>query len=517
MSRMQKAVEWLCKGYHLATSADYITDWSPNNIKTIIISGKYMAVEYFIPYNMERFEMWEIEDVELDLKALEFDKPVPGILKSLCSNKIFANLEEIIITSFEYNNSLYKIDNNIDDLVIGTDIYATFPRLRNIIHTDISFHELYNIMAQINMRDWVSYKEILIANKDKFNSCVIHVDDYATEFYKSIFLVGDNYKIDEDNGKLYNYLKDIEYNYTGNVTFDEVVNRTEVLKQFFTTIPCTELNIRTATPLKNLSIPLEFIRSDLFNANMSAMRVRSFLTESILNSLEVMLKLENIKQIRITSGSQLVLNEQYIVNPVMSYDLFMALPDNLFVTILNMDKTTFSQQAMLHFKRIPNMDSDIGVFEEWLITKKLMWGKVFNFKDIGYFPNIQRIEVNNPYRICGMCSEISLKSFEWSELYDTIPSLKKDGLYLNGIHINSGTEHIFKDRESALNRTLENILQYANDNKYYLPQLYHIEDNTATSKALQKVMGKEKGSLLHSKLADFGAKVTSLYRKFDID
>lgn len=523
MSRMQKTAEWLCKGYHYATSGDYITDWSPNNIKTIVISGKYIAVEYFVPYydshhSPIRFEMHEIEDIQLDKKAIDLEKPVPGILKALNSNKVFTNLEELIISNFEYDNLLYKLDDNIEDLALTGDgnILLTFPRLRDIIHTDVSFHELWNIMCQINIKDWVSYKDILIANKDKFKSCLIHVDDYSQNFYNSIFLVEENYEIDKDGGRLYNYLKDIEYSYTGNVTFDEVVNKSQALKQFFTTVNYSELEVREPEPIKQVMIPLEFMRSDLFNPNMSPMRVRSFLQESIINSLEVMFGCSRVKSLRITSGNQIVIDNIQIC-PAMSYDFFMALPDTLFIALFNCNKDTLNQQAMAHFKRLPNTDADISQFEEWTVTKNLRWGYVFDFKDLDYFPNIERIEINNPYRVSNAKSEISLKSFNWSLLYTNFPSLNKGGLFINNIRVSLENEPMLKAAEDDNNKAFNNILNYDNEGKYLLSQVYQIVDDTKTAKALQKVLGKDKGNAIHGKLANLGAKVTSLYRKFDID
>ena len=507
---MIKLADWSSDGHYDDFGDDLIENWSPNNIKTIVIGGKYAAIEYFVPINNERVKMWEIQDILVDYKDFQHNRPVKCILRALNQFKIYSNLEEIVFTTDGYNHDLYSIDTNLNELCMSANSRPTdvFHRLYAVTKTDITFHQIWSYMVQTDDKTHVHYADILLDNKtdeDKVNIKYFNKDGWAD----SIVLDEKRYAMDVQGSSLVKYLKDVMYSVTGNVDYEDIVSKEESFKALFTTRPMSEFSMVNFKKVKRSQEHMSFDYNNLFVGNMDFTKVKYFLANELFDEIcDEFEDLGAIESVTITSGNQLVLNNLQIA-PIMEYNLLLALPDRLFTILTGKTKETFNNKAIKHFKRIPNLDSDLEQFEEWVHGETLNWGYIFDFKYIYKFPNLKKLSINNPYRIESAKIEVNLVKTPWNELYTRIPTLKENGIYLDGYYISKETEMEFLSVEKALNMTSQIILDYNRANHFYLTQVMDLLD---TESLANKIFGKEVGSVVHNKFSNVKAIASTLGR-----
>lgn len=520
MSRMQKFAEWLCKGYQNSTLDEYIQDWTPHNLKTLLFSGEEVAVEYFVPYNGTKVEHYLLQDVPQDMKLAMEEKPVKGLLKALNVYKIFSNIEEIIITSDKYSRVLFDIDVKLSDLSItGSDDFTeVFPRLYSITKTTCTFQEVFSIIAQTGEGQHLHFSDILKEQSANLEGKTIVTKHYnKDDWMTSIALEEKYYAMDKQDAELNTYLKAVLTATKGEVELGSIIEKVEQLSDFFSTIELNTIKLPTIKGVTKKPCVLEFFRSDLFSPSTSATKVRMYISDAILDNIGNMFGgLYNIHSLTITSGNQIVVNEVYQIVPKMGYNQLYALPDSIFETLLNMTKEKFKRKVSEHFKRIPSLDSDAHEFETWLVeSMSLNWGYLFNFKDIYKFTNLSCLSINNPYRIHLAKAEAGLTNQNWSTLYTKIPPLSTKGIYLDGAYVSEDTEHAFMGIEKALSETATIMLEFNKSRGLFNPQIGAIDDNSVISKGLNKVLGKSRGAAVTNQLSNISAKLTTFYRKFD--
>ena len=501
------------------TSDDYIKDWSPNNIKTVLFGGKQVAVEYFVPIGGTRVNVYPIEDIASDIKAMNMGRPVKSVLKALNQYTVFSNLEEVIFTTDGYDKELFSIDTDISELsmTVGETPTDTFNRLYAITKTTLPFLEVVGVMNQIQAGTHVHYADVLAQNKENLEAKNVSSRYFNKEYWSaSIKLQEKNFALDVVDGELYKYLKDVKAAILGDVDYDEVVVKEETLSDFFTTIHYSALDITDTPEIPVKYMHLEFVKDDLYNENMSSIKVKFFLATSLLDCIECLYgSFYNIDSLVITSGNQLLLNNIRIC-PVMGYNLLLSLPDTLFKLLTGKAKEKFNSIVTSVFGRLPNLEEDEAEFEEWLKTEPLNWGSIFNFRDIYKFPNLSYIAINNPYRIETAKVEADLVQSGWCKLYDKLPSLKTKGLYLNGAYIHKGNEASFVATEKELIKACSIILEYNSVKGFCMTQYMRVSEDTKVNSMMDKVLGKSMSGVVQNKLAGLSANATMFLRKLDL-
>ncbi len=202
-----KLREELMKGITDKDSNVLITNWSPNNIKSLIIGFDYIIVGYHIKTSKNKY-LFSIIDVRKergeDFNLLQNGKKVVGVLKALFSLRVCSCLEEVIFCAQGYDSYLAHIDMDMECLIKD----AMFGRLRYTAKTVISVSDLYNLIGQgytsmdslveYLSRKGVSFSDLREYNKDKW-----------WHFY---YLRPTYYALDSEECKtgLYPYFKKIE-------------------------------------------------------------------------------------------------------------------------------------------------------------------------------------------------------------------------------------------------------------------------------------------------------------------
>jgi hypothetical protein len=514
---MSKFTEWLYKGNRDVDSDALISNWSPHNVKTVIVGGDMILVEYFVPYNNIRYEIYNMQDILVDIKALEKQDPVRSVLRALVVDRVFNDVEEIIVTSDKYQvKELYKIDIDFSEIILGTGLQETFPRLYAVATTNVTMMTFIDLMHQTGVDAHIHYCDILqsFVEKQGENSNINLNVTYFNKmyYYKPQMLEAKYYTLDD--AELKQYFEDVAFAMAGQISYSEVIVEEEAETMFMNITPLSKLNLPVIKKPKCVSVSLQFMRSDLFNPKTSSGKVRVFLHESMLDEIERYFKiLSSITSIKISSSNQLYLNN-ILINPTMGYNTLMSLPDSIFKALLCKDKDAFNEIVLNRFSRLPTHDADIAMFEEWLETQNLCWANIFNFKDLEYFENLKTLIIRNPYRVDSIKNEIGVST--WAELYSKYVKLCEDGIYIDGMYVTYQTEPNFRNLEKALKVLDDNVAMY-NTKDYAIIYNFRAYSESGIAKVSEKILGKNTSRKMMDKLANIGAKATTLYRNFDVD
>lgn len=151
MSRYTQLRDFIFGAYVTQEHSDVITDWSPNNLKTIVVTPSYMAIEHHIlnsqtqKGHVKRKVMCKsfIADNDTKLKAV-FD-----CLEKPC--RLLSAIEELIYV--ETNPEQYKIDMFKLTKLVQVD-KARFPRLRyiTVLKKEIPLEAMKNILEKGNSK-----------------------------------------------------------------------------------------------------------------------------------------------------------------------------------------------------------------------------------------------------------------------------------------------------------------------------------------------------------------------------
>lgn len=185
------------------SKTDIIHDWTPNNVKRLVLSATGYIIQYHVTggkfKNLVDVGVYEAADVEEDILAIQQRKAIKATVSVLTANKILSCIEEIVFLTEGYDRSLYQYD--ISDLAVTLQGKHSFPRLAVVSEfacTHVKFIELFQGIDNDTKR----YK---LLTETFFKSNLVDVKVVKTfekEYYKSIPLRPQHYKLDEEGGTL---------------------------------------------------------------------------------------------------------------------------------------------------------------------------------------------------------------------------------------------------------------------------------------------------------------------------
>lgn len=131
-SRYQEVSEILLEGVSAKTrdemgQVNQITDWSPNNLKTLIVCRDRVIIEHHVaPLGRMTTKLLtkkiSIESLKKDIESVKNGKKVKGVLKLLGQDRVFSNVEEIIIMgtgTIAYDMVQYAPQDLVDNRIVG--------------------------------------------------------------------------------------------------------------------------------------------------------------------------------------------------------------------------------------------------------------------------------------------------------------------------------------------------------------------------------------------------------------
>lgn len=258
-------------------SASYSKDYSPNNIKTVVISAEGILVRLHRPYTGKLNKgcmrlsntvlYYQFSPVYL-YKAGTNGQPDLGksILETLVKPLVCASIEELVFlngvandVSAQYVELMRSHDFNIDKLTLGynksgnlhEDIKTRFGRLREIAHVNLNFFSLINTY-RVN-RETIEKSNFLL---DSMRSLISYSEKYNEDWYNGINLQTSTYSMDTE---LMTYFKGIKTK----LDKDEKLNKIKDVeaKKFEKDIKELDYPIRRYTSLCTLPLKLRAIVS----------------------------------------------------------------------------------------------------------------------------------------------------------------------------------------------------------------------------------------------------------------
>lgn len=151
-------------GANSGVEKDYITDWSPNNLKTLVLGSEGVIIGYHMSgkkYPNKTVLVKYKSEMADDLALLkEEPNKFIGVLKTLIDGRVFSSIEEIIFCVTNYPADLLKRDMELASLVSGNVTLETrFPRLSRVMMVKSSTSGLWDEMKDRN-RDELWYDEL---------------------------------------------------------------------------------------------------------------------------------------------------------------------------------------------------------------------------------------------------------------------------------------------------------------------------------------------------------------------
>lgn len=120
-------------------SGHKINDWSPNNLRRLVIGWNYALLQFHttggkFPKLMELVSLQSASQKDLELLQKDYNKYKP-ILKVLTAGRVCSHIEEIVFDTDGYDGQMFVLDRDLDKS-LGQSTDSRFPRL-----TSISFVE----------------------------------------------------------------------------------------------------------------------------------------------------------------------------------------------------------------------------------------------------------------------------------------------------------------------------------------------------------------------------------------
>lgn len=128
-------------------SGQKILDWSPNNVRRLIIGWDYFIIQYHITggkfkklLELKNLQNASVKDAEL-IMSHQSEKVKP-IINALVDGRICSNIEEIVFDISNYDGFAFTIDSNLAKLGGKGNLDTRFPRLQGVYRVDSNFRQM---------------------------------------------------------------------------------------------------------------------------------------------------------------------------------------------------------------------------------------------------------------------------------------------------------------------------------------------------------------------------------------
>lgn len=211
MNRFNTLLKEINKGIDIEEkSGVLIKDWSPNNLRRLIIGFDFCLVNYFVTYGRYKrlFELVDLRrEAERDLELLNYKiNSYKGLLNVLVHGRVCSSVEEIVFCSVGYPNEALNLDLDFDALRGRSSIESRFPRLRHISIVSVDVRTLYEEVKEHIKGNLIH--DILLSKGIQFNKVL---DQHETDWWRGTFLRPKYYEMDA--GVLEKYFEKIRIEY----------------------------------------------------------------------------------------------------------------------------------------------------------------------------------------------------------------------------------------------------------------------------------------------------------------
>lgn len=226
-----------------------IRDWTPNNVKALIIARGYILVLHHVG-GFEGFKIVQLETnlVVEDLNNMQKVSYKPK-LNSILQRRSLSCLEEI------YIDTIFMKDSIIDIMGYVESLRSSCSRLRYFGYGDFPLNS-ENIIKNLYKQNKKDLDYCLA--KDKNSPIRIEYRGIADEsWYKNYFLRPQYYKLDEDRGKLALHFKKFEEDYEKYLSSSKEIQLNTSIDEALRKV--IEIDIANIPYLKKFDILLKYL------------------------------------------------------------------------------------------------------------------------------------------------------------------------------------------------------------------------------------------------------------------
>lgn len=197
-----------------------IHDWTPNNIRVLVISRNYILVIHHVGgFGGSKVVKLDLEQVESDLNRL-LKSGGTSKLNSILNRRSFSCLEEIYVDTLYMETSVVDLVGYVNGLV------STTSRLRYFGYGEfpLGSDEWIRLAYQNNKKDF-NYALVL----DESSPLKLEYRDVGYgNWYRNYYLRPKYYKLDDDRGKLAMHFRKFEDDYKTYLSYkDKVISDKE--------------------------------------------------------------------------------------------------------------------------------------------------------------------------------------------------------------------------------------------------------------------------------------------------
>lgn len=448
MSRLSKAEEFLFGKYlQQDPAANPYIDWSPNNVKTLVLGSTLIGVEFFIPCNIgkgrAKYNYGKLGDLDEDLDVLHRGLAVRSVLRVLAGNRPCNNIEEIIICAEMYDKGLLKIDTDLKQMT-SNDLSDVFPRLYAITVVDGKSADVFSLLNSEARNGEMHLTDVLVKDTTRFQAHPYYVNKLG--WNKRFTLQPELYKMDFDKPSLADakesYALHTYFIQNGGVAKSEAKVGFEVLQHKEIRYPGLNVyNDIYCDYVKDVEDGVICVVNP--DATSAVVRLNSYtgLCTNILSSIEEYFNgLHNISEIRISYKGMLYLNG-VAVKPMVGYDILGRIPKEYQYVLFGKDAVFFQQDMQKQFGRVLSLDADRSAFSNYCRSLAVNWAFFVNLSNTGKLQQLKRLQIDCPVLLTRYKYNFGIS--EWSDLYQKIPSLNGDGIYIMGYRVDNTTEPDF--------------------------------------------------------------------------
>ena len=134
-------------------SGQKILDWSPNNVRRLVIGWDYFIIQYHMTggkfkklLELKNLQSAAVKDAEL-IVTHQSEKIKP-IINALVDGRICSNIEEIVFDISSYDGFAFTLDSNLTKLKGKGNIDSRFPRLQGVYRVDSNFRQMGELIQQ---------------------------------------------------------------------------------------------------------------------------------------------------------------------------------------------------------------------------------------------------------------------------------------------------------------------------------------------------------------------------------
>lgn len=224
---------------YLSSRTSVIRDWTPNNIRALIIARGYILVLHHVGgFEGAKIVKLDVNLVAQDLESLQRNISSPK-LNSILKKRSLSCLEEV------YVDSVFAVSNCpiIDIMGYVNDLLSSSSRLR------------YFGYGEFPLGSEVVIKDLYRQNKSNLNyslakdtNCPINLEVRGVEnnnWYKNYFLRPKYYKLDEDKGRLALHFRKFENDYEKFIENEKKAQQNNILEE----------GLRKVVEIDNTNIP----------------------------------------------------------------------------------------------------------------------------------------------------------------------------------------------------------------------------------------------------------------------